>query len=423
MSGLKLYTYPENYRANKALIAAQYAGVDIEVPAFEFGKDNKSAAFLALNPLGKVPVLETPNGGIFESNAIARYVARLRADVGLLGDSFYQQGQVDQWIDFVANEIEPSRAIWVYPILGYLQFNAKANAEAKKELTNALTTLNTHLLTHTYLVGNHVTLADIIAVSALVDLYKLVLTPKFLQPFANVTRWFTTCINQPEFSRVLGTVTFAKEEAQPAKGGKAAAEPKKEAKKEEPKKEEPKEEKKEDLSHLLDDEDKPKPKKANPLDALPATSMVLDPIKKLAFSQRPFLADFFEQLWPQFDAAGWSFHFCTYNYNDENKVFYMTGNALGGFLQRSDACRKYAMGVMNISGNPDEETPPFTITGCWLFRGQEMIAEMKEENPDSEYYTWKKLDVTKDEDKKLIKEQFMGEQINGVQCLDRRYFK
>jgi glutathione S-transferase len=71
---LKLYTFPGNPRANKALIAAKYNGIDITIPAgFVMGETNRTPEFLALNPLGKVPTLETPEGGIFESNAIARY--------------------------------------------------------------------------------------------------------------------------------------------------------------------------------------------------------------------------------------------------------------------------------------------------------------------------------------------------------------
>lgn len=101
----------------------------------------------------------------------------------------------------------------------------------------------------------------------------------------------------------------------------------------------------------------------------------------------------------------------------------MTGNAVGGFIQRCDAVRKYALGVMNICGNKDEETGPFSITGCWLFRGNEVPKEMLEENPDSEYYTWKKLDTGSVGDKAVIKEQFMAEKIAGVDVLDRRYFK
>jgi hypothetical protein len=50
---LKLYTYPGNKNAFKALIAAQYVGAKIEVPAFNMGTDNKSSEFLKLNPNGK----------------------------------------------------------------------------------------------------------------------------------------------------------------------------------------------------------------------------------------------------------------------------------------------------------------------------------------------------------------------------------
>lgn len=37
----------------------------------------------------KVPTLETPQGGVFESNAIARYVARI-ADKGLFGHTLFE---------------------------------------------------------------------------------------------------------------------------------------------------------------------------------------------------------------------------------------------------------------------------------------------------------------------------------------------
>ena len=81
---LTLVTYPGNFRAFKALIAAEYAGVEIAV------KDVDAKAAAKLSPTGKVPVLETPQGTIFESNAIARYVARLRSDADLYGRTFYE---------------------------------------------------------------------------------------------------------------------------------------------------------------------------------------------------------------------------------------------------------------------------------------------------------------------------------------------
>lgn len=53
-----LYTYPENWRAFKAQIAAQYSGASLKVasaaPAFTFGQTNRSPVFLKNFPLGKV---------------------------------------------------------------------------------------------------------------------------------------------------------------------------------------------------------------------------------------------------------------------------------------------------------------------------------------------------------------------------------
>lgn len=51
----KLYTYPGNFRAFKALIAAEYSGAKVTVDTnFKFGETNKSAGFLTKFPLGKV---------------------------------------------------------------------------------------------------------------------------------------------------------------------------------------------------------------------------------------------------------------------------------------------------------------------------------------------------------------------------------
>lgn len=54
-----LYTYPENFRAYKALIAAQFSGANVQVaPNFEFGKTNQTPEFLKKFPLGKVSIIK-----------------------------------------------------------------------------------------------------------------------------------------------------------------------------------------------------------------------------------------------------------------------------------------------------------------------------------------------------------------------------
>ena len=50
-----LYTYPENFRAYKILIAAQFSGTNVKVAQnFIFGETNKTDSFLKKFPLGKV---------------------------------------------------------------------------------------------------------------------------------------------------------------------------------------------------------------------------------------------------------------------------------------------------------------------------------------------------------------------------------
>jgi len=89
-----------NFRAFKALIAAEYNGIEVNVADFD-----ESAA--ALSPLGKCPVLQTANGDVlFESNAIARYIAKTRRDTELSGVTFVDQAKVDSWVDFGAHEVE-----------------------------------------------------------------------------------------------------------------------------------------------------------------------------------------------------------------------------------------------------------------------------------------------------------------------------
>lgn len=73
--------------------------------------------------------------------------------------------------------------------------------------------------------GDKITLADITVASALVYPMKLVMSPECRKAFPCVTRWFTTCVNQPQFKAVVGTVELAKEEMT-AEGAPAA--PKKE---------------------------------------------------------------------------------------------------------------------------------------------------------------------------------------------------
>lgn len=59
-----------NKNAFKALIAAEYCGVKVELPKnFEMGVSNKTPEFIKMNPLGKVHELDSQVSSIYSESA------------------------------------------------------------------------------------------------------------------------------------------------------------------------------------------------------------------------------------------------------------------------------------------------------------------------------------------------------------------
>jgi elongation factor 1-gamma len=424
MAPLTLYTYPGNFRAFKILIAAEYNALEIDVPPFEMLKDNKTPEFLAKSPLGKVPVLDTPAGSIFESNAIARYVARVRRDTELYGATFFESALIDSWIDFCTHELELPATMWLYPVIGYMPYNPNATDKSKLDVARALATLDAHLLTKTFLVGEQMSLADITVASALVYPMKLLMDAKFRKPYPNVCRWFDTCVNQPEFKAVIGDVALCAKELLPTSAPIAGGGGKKEKKAkggDKAKGQQAKKEKKPAAAPAAEtpkEEKKPAEAFMKRLDKSAPSPMDGDEWKRMYSNARDYDA-LMTKFWDYFDADGWSLWKMDFNYNEENKVAFQVCNATGGFIQRSGEIRKWAFGCVWVLG----KDAPFTIEGVWLIRGKSM-QPLLDCNPDAEYYTFKQLDHTSEKDKELVKAYWCSEDdVQGVPVQDYKAFK
>ena len=121
MPTYKLYAPEASFRAFATLIAAEYNGIDVQVST------DLSAA--AKSPVGKLPLLELPdsnNDVIFSSHAAARYMASIRRDTGLTGQSLAQAAAIDAWMDFAAQDLELPACVWFYPVAGYMPFSQPA---------------------------------------------------------------------------------------------------------------------------------------------------------------------------------------------------------------------------------------------------------------------------------------------------------
>lgn len=136
-------------------IAHEWIPVDI------LKKETHTAAFLAKNPNGKIPVLELDDGTFLsESNAILNYLAH---GTEFLPDDRLQRARVLQWQFFEQYSHEPYIAVARY-IAKYLGLPEERRQDylAKQEGGHkALRTMEAQLKTTPYLAGERYTIADV----------------------------------------------------------------------------------------------------------------------------------------------------------------------------------------------------------------------------------------------------------------------
>lgn len=102
----------------------------------------RTPAYLALNPNGLIPVLETPQGPVFETGAILLWLADTHGGLGPAPDH-PDRGAFLSWLFFTANTLHPAQRMLFYPE----KFIAPAYAQAlrsglKSHLHQSFTTLN-----------------------------------------------------------------------------------------------------------------------------------------------------------------------------------------------------------------------------------------------------------------------------------------
>jgi glutathione S-transferase len=103
---MKLYYHPISGHAHRAHLFLSLLGLDYELVEVDLLKaEQKTAAFLKLNPFGQVPVLEDDGVVIADSNAILVYLARRYGDASWLPQDPAGAAAVQRWLSVAAGEI------------------------------------------------------------------------------------------------------------------------------------------------------------------------------------------------------------------------------------------------------------------------------------------------------------------------------
>ena len=155
---------PRRVRIFLAEKGVQIPTVDIDMATGE----NGTPEFLAMNPLGKLPVLELDDGAFLsESIAICRYIEELYPEPNLFGTTPSERAIVEMWNRRMELElVAPMSAQFIHLssfYAGRTEQVAAYGAYARAHALKTLTWLDTELAERPYIALDRYSVADISA--------------------------------------------------------------------------------------------------------------------------------------------------------------------------------------------------------------------------------------------------------------------
>lgn len=155
---LILYTNPQS-RGRIARWMLEEIGEPYRIEVLDYATTMKAPAYLAINPMGKVPALRHGNTIVTETAAICAYLADAFPQARLapsLGDRL--RGPYYRWLFFSAGPVEAAVS---NKALGFEVPQARERMIGYGRIENVMGTLEAALSRSDYLVGDDFTAADL----------------------------------------------------------------------------------------------------------------------------------------------------------------------------------------------------------------------------------------------------------------------
>jgi glutathione S-transferase len=159
-SQLRLHGYPVSNYFNIARAALLEKGADFAIVIVRASSD---PAFLKVSPMGKIPMLETPQGTIAETVAILEYIEDTLPRPALYSEDAFVRARARQIINVVQMYVEaPVRTLFPGVFQGRANPDAVV-ASARQTLERASRALRILVAPDPFLSGRALSLADLFA--------------------------------------------------------------------------------------------------------------------------------------------------------------------------------------------------------------------------------------------------------------------
>ncbi|CAF4808728.1 unnamed protein product [Pieris macdunnoughi] len=193
---LKLYHYPLSSPSRGAFMSIKAVDVPVEIIHIDLlKKEQFSESFVKVNPQHCIPTIDDDGFVLWESKAIACYLAEKHERNDLYPMNLKHRALVNQRMYYDSSMLYPRIRAINYPIL--FQGVKEIKKPLIDDLNNQLGFLNQYLNESKWVAGDQMTLADI-AIAASIS--TLAAIDWDFTDFPNINRWFKTCESIPGFA-------------------------------------------------------------------------------------------------------------------------------------------------------------------------------------------------------------------------------
>ncbi|MBU2980846.1 glutathione S-transferase family protein [Lentibacter algarum] len=195
-------TYRLHYAPDNASLIIRLAleelGLAYDAVLVERSKDAQRApAYLAINPNGLIPTLETPQGAVFETGAILLWLSEQHNALAPAPQS-RQRGEFLKWLFFISNTVHTEMRMMFYPD----KYIGADLADCTKLRRGLQVSLKAHLSKLDALAGEGHSWFNSATVTVL-DLYVVTLLRWMALYPASSTKWFS--LNETPHLHALAT--------------------------------------------------------------------------------------------------------------------------------------------------------------------------------------------------------------------------
>ncbi len=198
---LKVWGRPNAYNVQKVLWFIHELGIEFEhINIGSVAGELDTEEFFAINPHGRIPVIQDDELHVWESNTILRYLASTYGKELFWLENPVDRSRVERWMDWELASLQPDflSLFWSYFRTPENQRNRKKIKCSMERCEKNLSILDVHLKNNLYVAGSKFSIADCAVGTSFYRYFNMGINPPILP---NVHRWYQRLSDRPAYQK------------------------------------------------------------------------------------------------------------------------------------------------------------------------------------------------------------------------------